>query len=428
MSSYSYVAVDPRGIETRGMLEVSDQNEAVRRVKEMGLFPTRILQERRAARTSALAPSKPRATALGKLIHRGIGTGVSKGALMVFTRQLATLIEAGMPLLRSLRTLQQQCESRGLKAVLEEVSLSIENGSSLAEALQQHPRVFNRLYVNMVRAGEVSGALETTLQRLSGFIEKSHKLRGKIKAALFYPAAVISIAGGILVILMTYVVPRFQAIFTDLMNGAPLPPFTRFVFGVSDLMRQHLWTGLSVLAAQIILCLLAARTKPGRWLLDRVTLSLPLVGGLFRKVAISRLSRTLGTLVGSGVPILQALIIVKETAGNLLFANAVQNMHGKVKEGDPLAPSFKQSGLFPAMVGGMVDVGEQTGALPEMLDKIAEVYDEEVDNATSALTSLLEPVMIVFLAVIVGSIVVAMFLPLIHISTFGFEPPGNAPD
>lgn len=425
MSSYSYVAVDPRGIETRGMLEVSDQNEAVRRVKEMGLFPTRILQERRAVRGSSAVQPGPTKATLARLAHRGLGTGVSKGALMVFTRQLATLIEAGMPLVRSLRTLQQQCESRGLKAVLGEVSLSIENGSSLTEALQQHPRVFNKLYVNMVRAGEVSGALETTLNRLSEFIEKSHKLRGKIKAALFYPAAVITIAGGILVVLMTYVVPRFQAIFTDLMNGAPLPAFTRFIFGVSDLMRQHLWTWIGILAAQMILCLLAARTKPGRWFFDRVILSLPLIGGLFRKVAISRLSRTLGTLVGSGVPILQALMIVKETAGNVLYGNAVLAMHGNVKEGDPLAPTFKRSGLFPAMVGGMVDVGEQTGALPEMLDKIAEVYDEEVDNATSALTSLLEPVMIVFLAVIVGSIVIAMFLPLIHITTYGFDTPGS---
>jgi len=428
MSSYSYVAVDPRGIETRGMLEVSDQNEAVRRVKEMGLFPTRILQERRTVRSPSAGPPKTQAGILAKLTHRGIGTGVNRGALMVFTRQLATLIEAGMPLLRSLRTLEQQCENRCLKRVVGELSLSIECGSSLAEAVQQHPRVFNKLYVSMVQAGEVSGALETTLKRLSEFIEKSHKLRGKIKAALFYPAAVITVASGILVVLMTYVVPRFQAIFTDLMNGAPLPPFTRFVFGVSDLMRQHLWTGLGVLAAQIVLCVLAARTKPGRWFFDRVMISLPLIGGLFRKVAISRLSRTMGTLVGSGVPILQALMIVKETAGNVLYGNAVLAMHGNVKEGDPLAPTFKRSGLFPAMVGGMVDVGEQTGALPEMLDKIAEVYDEEVDNATSALTSLLEPVMIVFLAVIVGSIVIAMFLPLITISTQGFEPPEKAAD
>jgi len=428
MSNYSYVAVDARGVETRGMLEVSDQNEALKRVKEMGLFPTRILHERRMARDWSRRQPRKRTGILAGLAHRSLGTGVSKGALMVFTRQLATLIEAGMPLLRSLRTLQEQCESGGLKAILGDVSLAIENGSSLAEALQTHPRVFNKLYVNMVRAGEISGALETTLKRLSEFIEKSHKLRGKIKAALFYPAAVITIAGGILVILMTYVVPRFQAIFTDLMSGAPLPAFTRFIFGISTLMRQHVWLWMGVIAAQVILCLVAARTKPGRWLFDRMALSIPLIGGLFRKVAISRLSRTLGTLVGSGVPILQALMIVKETAGNVLYGNAVLAMHGHVKEGDPLAPSFKRCGLFPAMVGGMVDVGEQTGALPEMLDKIAEVYDEEVDNATSALTSLLEPIMIVFLAIIVGSIVIAMFLPLIHITTHGFDSPGSTPD
>jgi len=229
-------------------------------------------------------------------------------------------------------------------------------------------------------------------------------------------------------LLMTYVVPRFQAIFTDLMNGAAMPAFTRFVFGISNVVRHYVWESMALVAGLVVLCTLATRTNWGRRLFDRIRLSLPLIGPLLRKVAISRLCRTLGTLVASGVPILQALTIVRETAGNALFGDAVVTMHDQVKEGEPLAPTFKRCGLFPSMVGGMVDVGEQTGALPDMLNKIAEVYDEEVDNATTALTSMLEPVMIVFLAVIVGSIVIAMFLPLIRITTNGFDPVGSPID
>jgi type IV pilus assembly protein PilC len=344
---------------------------------------------------------------------------------MAFTRQLATLLSAGMPLLRSLRTLREQSESSALKQVLDQVGERIENGGSLAEALAEHPRVFSGLYQNMVKAGEISGALDTALERLADFIERSHRLRGKIKAALFYPAAVIVVAGGILFLLMTQVVPRFQAIFADLLNGASFPAFTRFVFGLSDLLRLQVWWVLVLTGALAATVTLVAHTFWGRWMLDRMWLSLPLVGPLLRKIAISRLCRTLGTLVSSGVPILQALTIVRETVGNVHYGKAVLEMHEQVKEGEPLAPGFKRAGLFPAMVGGMVDVGEQTGALPEMLKKIADVYDEEVESATTALTSLLEPLMIVFLAVVVGSIVIAMFLPLIHITTHGLDPAGD---
>jgi type IV pilus assembly protein PilC len=425
MSSYSYVAVDPHGSETRGTLDVTDQSEALRRIREMGLFPTKVLAPaNRRARSSV--SSRPRAarTAL-RVSLPGFGGRVKPARLAIFTRQLATLVEAGMPLVRSLRVLQEQEENPTLKRVIEEVSESIENGSSLAEAVKGHPRVFNRLYVNMVLAGEVGGALEVTLQRLAEFMEKAQRIKGKVKAALLYPAAVLTVAGGILVLMMTFIVPRFKAVFADLMQGAPLPAFTVFIFRISEALTHQLPYVLAGVAAAGALFALALQTVWGRWVVDRLKLSLPVLGPLFRKAAVSRFARTLGTLASNGVPILQALTIVKETAGDLVVGRVIGQVHDNVKQGDPIAPTLKSSGVFPAMVAGMVDVGEQTGALPEMLLKVADNYDNEVDNAASALASLLEPVMIVILAVIVGSIVVAMFLPLITVCTFGFDGPGK---
>jgi len=258
-----------------------------------------------------------------------------------------------------------------------------------------------------------------TLSRLAEFMEKARKIKGKIVAALFYPCAVLVVAAGILALLMVYIVPKFKLIFVDLLNGQPMPAFTVFVLGVSETIKNHiLLVGTGMLALWTLL-LLSLRTEGGRWAFDRFKLAMPVVGPLFRKAAISRFARTLGTLVSSGVPILQALTIVKETAGNVVVGQVVSSVHDRVKEGDPIAPALKASPVFPAMVAGMVDVGEQTGALPEMLMKIADNYDGEVENAATALTSVLEPIMIVFLAVVVGSIVIAMFLPLVDIYTKG---------
>jgi type IV pilus assembly protein PilC len=413
MSSYSYVAIDVSGAETRGMVEVADQSEAIRRIKEMGLFPTKVLQE--PERKSRPLPAKRPAWIRSKAQYSfpfGVGK-VNTIALTMFTRQLATLIEAGLPLLRGLRILHEQEEGHALKSIIGELSLSIENGNSLAEAMSAHPRVFNRLYLNMVKAGEIGGSLEMTLKRLAEFMEKAQKIKGRIKAAMFYPCAVLVVAMAILALLMAFVVPRFKAVFEGLFNGAPLPAFTRFVFDISNAVQHRLIPILIGVTAAALLFSLAARTMWGRWVLDQFKLAAPVLGPLFRKVAISRFARTLATLIGNGVPILQALNIVKETAGNMLFARVIARVHDNVKEGEPMAPTLKESNLFPAMVAGMVDVGEQTGALPEMLSKIADNYDEQVDNAAGALTSLLEPIMIVLLAVIVGSIVIAMFLPII---------------
>ena len=412
MSSYSYVAVDPAGLEMRGTLDVSDQAEALRRIKEMGLFPTRVSEGAKAARNRL----RPRGVQPRKsILQFRFGAKVKPRVLNTFTRQLATLVEAGMPLLRSLRLLREQAENPVMKEVAGALTLSVETGSSLTEAVMAHPRIFNALYVNMVRAGEIGGALEITLRRLAEFMEKSQRIKGKIKSALFYPSAVLTVAGGVLVLMMVYIVPRFRLVFEGLTGGRQLPVFTMFVFKLSELVQHHILTVGAIIGVFLALIALSLRTASGRWTFDHFKLAMPILGSVFRKAAIGRFARTLGTLVSNGVPILQALTIVKETAGNVVVGRVIGAVHENVKQGDAIAPTLKASGVFPVMIAGMVDVGEQTGALPEMLMKIADNCDEDVDNAASAMTSLLEPILIVFLAVIVGAIVIAMFLPIVTV-------------
>jgi len=424
MPRYDYIALDSRGKETKGSIEVASQNEAIGRVKEMGLFPTKIVEADRAQEKSAGKKAKPAAKAAktgGK--KKGgamsleikipfLSGKVKPKVLTTFTRQLATLVDAGLPLLRGLRVLEKQERNVTLKRILGDLALAIEGGSTFSEALAQHPKVFNRLFVNMVKAGELGGVLEVVLKRLAEFSEKAQKIKGKVKAALFYPVAVLFVAMGILTLLLVWVIPQFKSVFAGM--DIKMPWFTLFVLGVSDTVRTHFLPVLGGVAAFVVVFLLIInKTKMGRYLWDKVLLKMPPIGPVISKVAISRFARTLGTLVSSGVPILQALMIVKETAGNVIIAEAVSRVHESVKEGETITAPLEASGVFPPMVVSMVDVGEQTGAMPEMLLKIADNYDEEVDNAVSAMTSLLEPIMIIFLAVIVGSIVIAMFLPLI---------------
>jgi type IV pilus assembly protein PilC len=422
MPKYDYVALDARGKETKGSIEVASQNEAIGRVKEMGLFPTKITEAEKNQDKSAGKKAKPAARAGGRkkggamnieIKIPGLSGRVKPKVLTTFTRQLATLVDAGLPLLRGLRVLEKQERNRTLKNILGELSLAIEGGSTFSEALAQHPKVFNRLFINMVKAGELGGVLEVVLKRLAEFSEKAQKIKGKVKAAMFYPVAVMIVAFGILILLMVWVVPQFQQVFAGM--NMKMPWFTLFVLGISNVIKDHILSALGVTAVVVIVFLLIInKTKLGRLLWDKFKLKMPALGPVISKVAISRFTRTLGTLVSSGVPILQALVIVRETAGNVIIANAVSKVHESVKEGETITAPLESSGVFPPMVVSMVDVGEQTGAMPEMLLKIADNYDEEVDNAVSAMTSLLEPIMIVFLAVIVGSIVIAMFLPLIN--------------
>jgi type IV pilus assembly protein PilC len=408
MSNYLYEAVDASGFRSQGTLDVIDQSEALKRIREMGLFPTNVRPVKSRLESSPVRKKFQ----LPPWLSAG---SVKPAALSAFTRQLTTLTDVGMPLLRGLRLLQEQEEKRAMKRVIGEVSRSIEGGATLSESLAAHPKVFNRLYVSMVKAGETGGILEVVLRRQAEFMEKAQRIKGRIKAAMFYPAAVAVVAAGILALLLLFIIPRFQAVFQGLLGGKKMPAFTLAVLKVSEVCKSH----FLVVGAMLVVLAMAfqffIRTRLGRRWFDRFKLVAPIVGKVSRKVALSRFARTFGTLLGSGVPVLQALTIVKETAGNVIVGDMISKIHDSAKEGGTIAEPLKASRIFPAIVGGMVDVGEQTGALPDMLLKIADNCDEEVDNAVTAMTSLLEPVMIIFLAVVVGSIVIAMFLPLIVI-------------
>jgi type IV pilus assembly protein PilC len=428
MPKFSYVAMDSRGKETKGTLEVSNQNEAINRLKEMGYFPTKVTEadkggskdkgDKKAPKGGAPAGAKGAKGAksginLNNIKIPFIGGRIKTKVLTTFTRQLATLVDAGLPLLRGLRVLEKQERNPVLKEIIGKIAISVEGGSTFSEALGQHPKVFNRLFVSMVKAGEMGGVLEVVLNRLSEFMEKAEKIKGKVVAAMFYPIAVLVVAVAIVAVLMVFVIPKFEEIFKDMLDGASMPGITILVMGISRTIKSHIIETVLCIVGVFIMLKLVGKTKQGRRLFDKIQLILPGLGPVISKVAISRFSRTLGTLVSSGVPILQALTIVKETSGNVIIANAVVAIHESVKEGETITAPLEAAGVFPPMVVSMVDVGEQTGALPEMLMKIADNYDDEVDNAVDAMTSLLEPVMIVFLAIVVGTIVIAMFAPLI---------------
>ena len=424
MPKFSYVAMDQKGKEQKGTIEVASQNEAIGRVKEMGLFPTKIVEVDKVGEKGGKKAAGSGASKSGGAKKKGGGINIKipglggkvKGkVLTTFTRQLATLVDAGLPLLRGMRVLEKQERNPTLKSIIGELALSVEGGSTFSEALAQHPKVFNRLYVNMVKAGELGGVLEVVLNRLSEFQEKAQKIKGKVIAAMFYPVAVMVVAVVIMGVLVVVVIPKFKEVFAGLGEGRPLPAFTQFVMSISDMVRNHMLMTLIVVVVVVVSFLMFIKTKFGRHVWDKFLLKMPALGPVISKVAISRFTRTLGTLVSSGVPILQALTIVRETSGNVVIANAVTAVHESVKEGETITAPLEASGVFPPMVISMVDVGEQTGALPEMMMKIADNFDDEVDNAVAAMTSLLEPIMIIFLAVIVGSIVIAMFLPLIDL-------------
>lgn len=429
MGRFAYTAMDAKGVEKKGEVDADSQSSAINKLREMGLFPTNVGESGGGKKDSKGESTAIKRTAAKPGAGKGLqmnlnlaalwgGSGVKPKVLAVVTRQLATLVDAGLPLLRSLSVLQRQERNPVLKAVFAELATSVESGSTFSEALVAHPKIFNKLYINMVKAGEVGGVLEVTLTRLSQFMEKAEKIKGKVKAAMFYPIAVLFIALVILIFLMVKIIPQFESIFKEMLPpGTEMPGFTLFVMGISHAVKSHFLVILGSAFGFVILLNLWGRTKFGRAIIDRIKLNMPLFGDLIRKTTIARFTRTLGTLVSSGVPILQALTIVKETTGNRVVSDAVGRIHDSVKEGESIVQPLDASGIFPPMVVSMVDVGETTGALPDMLMKVADNYEEEVDNAVTAMVSLLEPIMIVFLAVVVGSIVIALFLPLIKMIT-----------
>jgi type IV pilus assembly protein PilC len=409
MAKFSYTAVDAQGKQANGTVEAADQSAAIAQIRQLGFYPQRLDEKRDEAVEAATAKVKaPKVKRGGK---------VKIKILTVFTRQLATLIDAGLPLLRSLNTLARQERNVIMRNTMAALATSVESGSTFSEALAQHPAIFNKLYVNMVKAGELGGVLEIVLARLAEFQEKAQKIKGKVKSAMVYPLVVLSIALVILSFLLVFIVPKFEKIFEEALPGTALPGITLFVIGASNIFINQWYLIIGFIAAAVIGYNVFSATTAGAIVIDKLALKLPIFGDLLSKTAISRFARTLGTLISSGVPILQALNITRETAGNHVIAGAIAKIHDSVKEGESVVGPMEASGVFPPMVTSMVQVGEETGQLPDMLVKVADVYEGEVDNVVTGLTTVLEPIMIVMLAVVVGTIVIALFMPMVKLIT-----------
>lgn len=416
MPKFHYIALDQNGQEVAGELDAANEAEAVNLLRQNQLYPTQVAQEGKGDAAVKKRAKTTTAKGKGKAVKAGANATVKAKSLMIFTRQLATLIDSGLPLLRGLTVLGRQEPNPIMKSTITTIADNVQTGSTFSETLSQYPKIFNKLYINMVKAGELGGVLEIVLNRLAEYQEKAQKLKNKIVAAMVYPIIVMFIAMAIMVFLMLVIVPRFEKIFEDMLGDAnKLPGLTKLVIGFSRWMGDNI---LYLAGGAILIFIgwkLFSSTANGRRTIDKMKLKLPLFGDVQRKTAISRFTRTLGTLVTSGVPILQALNITRETAGNTIVSDAITKVHDAVKEGESMVGPLEASNVFPPMVISMVDVGEETGQLPEMLLKIADVYEDEVDNSVSALTSMLEPLMIVILALVVGVIVMALFLPLIEV-------------
>ncbi|MBO5823280.1 MAG: type II secretion system F family protein [Lentisphaeria bacterium] len=408
MPQYIYTAMDAAGKEQKGKINAASEDAARTELKAKKLYVTSLRVQ---VETKKVKGGKKKGgfnVNLGPMV-------INRKDLTVVTRQLAILLGAGLPLIRSLRTLEKQSQNPAVQGVLGKTCEIVEGGATFAEALSQSPKSFDKLYLNMIRAGEASGAMEVILDRLANFMESAARIAGKVKSALIYPCVILFIAIAALVGLMVFIVPNFSKIFDDLLEGEPLPGITRFLISTSNTMMNQWYYYIIGVAAIVIFFKVLVKIPQGKFAMDYCKYNMPLFGPIISKTAISRFSRTLGTLMSSGVPVLSALQIVKDTSGNEVVSKGVQTVYEAVKEGEGIASPLGKTKIFPEMVISMVEVGEETGKLPEMLDKIADTYEEEVNNAVSALTSLIEPLMIVGLAGMVGTIVIALFLPLTKI-------------
>jgi type IV pilus assembly protein PilC len=343
------------------------------------------------------------------------GSGVTPKDLQIFTRQLATMIDAGLPLVQCLDILANQSENKSFKKVLSSVKNSVEQGATFSDALRRHPKVFDELYVNLVGAGEIGGILDTILNRLAVYIEKAVKLKGQLKSAMYYPTGIMVVAIGVICVMLIKVIPTFEKMFRDLGN-AKLPAPTLVVVHISHGFINNWYLIFGSMIGIVVGLSLARRTEQGRELIDRALLRIPIVGPTLRKIIVARFTRTLGTLLASGVPILDALDICAKTAGNKVVEHALMRAKAKISEGHNMADPLAESKVFPTMVVQMIGVGEQTGAMDAMLQKIADFYEEEVDAAVTGLTSLIEPVMMAFLGVVVGGLIIAMYLPIFKLA------------
>ncbi|MDD5269790.1 MAG: type II secretion system F family protein [Candidatus Omnitrophica bacterium] len=416
MAIFNYVAIDKDGKETKGKLEVAGNQEAMDQIRQKGLYPISITEEKSKSDMPSSrgregsADAKPAKSAMTISFGR-----VTAKQVTIFTRQLATLIGSGLPLVRALYVLERQEKAGLLKSTIRGLAEQVEGGSSFSEALSKFPRAFEPLYVNTVKAGEAGGVLEVVLTRLAEFAEKSQRLEGRIKSAMIYPALVLTMALSVLGFLITFIVPKFLQIFKEM--NVELPVMTKVLLVVSDFAKSKWYIGLGLIGLGIMLFNILYRLPATKLLIDKAKLEIPVMGVLIRKIAIARFSRTLGTLLSSGVPILQSLMVAKDTTGNEAMARSIVVVHDAVREGETVAKPLLKAGLFPAMAVNMISVGEETGALDQMLLKVADVYDEEVDVTVTGLMSILEPFLIIGLGLIVGFIVIAMFLPLFQLVT-----------
>jgi type IV pilus assembly protein PilC len=419
MPKFKYSAIDQSGKSKTGTVEAASQDEASSKVSAMGFMPTNIAVTSGGSDEPKKTPSKAKEPkgAVKKSKKGGMSFGkiIKPEDLTTFTRQVATLLQAGLPLLRSLEVMIRQERNMRFKAVLEQIADQVKSGSSFSDALLQHPKVFDRLFVNMIRAGEAGGVLDVVLSRLAGFMEKALRTKKKVKSAMVYPIVVVGVAVSIVVLLMVVVVPKFQAIFDDMLEGAALPGPTQLVIGISDFLKGNIVVSIVLLVVLFFGSKFLLKTKAGSKAFNWLSLNTPKVGDLVRKVNIARITRTFGTLLSSGVQILQAITITKDITGNVYYTDALTRVHDSVRDGESLSKPMEREVVFPNMVTSMVDVGEETGQLSEMLNRIADNYDEDVDNAVAGITSIIEPIMIVFLAVVVGFIVIALFLPIVEI-------------
>jgi type IV pilus assembly protein PilC len=413
MPTYQYEAMDNTGLEIKETIDAGSEAEAQQKIKEKGFFVTKIQEKGRTSKTKSKtsAEQKKKQKARKKTTF-AIG-GVRPKHLCTFTRQLSTLQDAGLPILRSLRILEGQSKPGPLKNSLIGVIEDIESGSTLSEAMAKQPKAFDNLYVNMVKAGEAGGALEIILQRLAEFKERSQSLKRKVQGAMIYPVAVITVATGIVGFIMYWIIPKFKKIFQDF--GIELPGITIALIAVSDWVCSYFYLIPAIPLVFWLMLKIIRKNKTGEYIVDWIWLRIPILGKIIEKSIVARTARTLGTLISSGVPILEALIIARDTAGNAVFRKAFDNIYAAIREGESMAVPLKEARIVDDMVVNMVDVGEETGALDTMLYKIADVYDEEVSVLVEGLINLLEPIMVVILGLIVGFIVIALFMPLIKL-------------
>lgn len=411
MPTFQYEAMNSVGQAVKGEIEANSSEEAVSKVRGMGHFPTKIKTSSKRKSGAAAAGAAAAPTAAGAKRKR-VGA-VSKKLLTQFTRQLSTLQDAGLPLLRSLRILEEQQKPGMLRIAIRQVAEDVEGGATLSEAMAKHPKAFDKLYTNMVAAGEAGGVLDVVLRRLADFMEASQKLKRRVIGAMIYPVVVIIAAVGIVMGIMIYIIPRFKDIFESFGAG-DLPGPTQLLMTISDWFSdQYGWAIIPAIPVGIyVIIKLLQQSEGGRYFVDSVKLKIPVIGNILSKTAVSRFTRTLGTLLAAGVPILEAINITRETSGNEVFGKALGRVHDGIREGEDFAAPLRQARIVEPMVVNMIDVGEETGDLDKMLAKIADTYDEEVQTLVAAMVSLMEPIMVITLGVIVGFIVVAIFMPL----------------